>query len=214
MARFPRVPRRLQSFTEQHGLAISDDGWSRLERLIGLWQQYGRAINVVGTTERDALIEHVQEGLQCVACAEALTAVDGSCHWVDVGSGGGLPGLVVAAVRPCSVTLVEPRKRRAAFLDLGLSAVGVGPGRVVRARWSEATWQQLHRSDAGETTHVLSSRAVFSPDRWMHEASTVSVSRGVVLCHVDASIDRVAGRRPAAAIRGPRWGVLGFRIEG
>lgn len=36
--------------------------------------------------------------------------------WLDIGTGGGFPGLVVAALREAPMVLVEPRRRRAEFL--------------------------------------------------------------------------------------------------
>lgn len=204
----------LRAWTESAGLRISDEAWDRLERLIGLWQQYGRAINLVGATDHRALVDHVQEGLQCVACVEKIRPVDARCRWIDVGTGGGLPGLVVAAVRPCEMILIEPRERRAAFLDLGLAAIGMGGGRVIRARWSVSTWNEkviTEQEPRTETTfYILSSRAVFTPEIWLREASRVQITRGITLCHVDSSATGVAEKEPSAVVRGPRWGVMGF----
>jgi 16S rRNA G527 N7-methylase RsmG len=207
----------LEAWTVAVGLAVSDDAWERLERLIALWQQYGRAINLVGSTAREALVEHVQEGLQCVACVERVEVVDERCCWVDVGSGGGLPGLVVAAVRACEVILVEPRERRAAFLELGLAAVGVGKGRVIRGRWTNSTWRNevIGRVEPrdGARFFILSSRAVFSPGEWLRTAAKAEFPRGMVLCHVDSGVNEIDGRAPMVVVRGARWGVMGFSRE-
>lgn len=207
----------LEAWTHAAGLAVSADAWMRLERLLALWQQYGRAMSLVGSTDRDTLWEHIQEGLQCVACVERVAPVDGSCCWVDVGSGGGLPGLVVAATRPCTTILIEPRERRAAFLDLGLAAVGQGKGRVVRGRWSNSTWEQKVLTALEPRLDlpffVLSSRAVFAPEEWLRRASEVEFPRGMVLCHVELGTATVAGRVPTVEMRGSRWGVLGFSKE-
>lgn len=45
--------------------------------------------------------------------------------WVDVGSGAGLPGIVIAALVAGPVTLVEPRRLRAAFLAETVAALGL-----------------------------------------------------------------------------------------
>ena len=48
-------------------------------------------------------------------------------RWLDVGSGAGFPGLVLAASFPaCSFTLLEPLKRRAGFLELTTADLGLG----------------------------------------------------------------------------------------
>ena len=49
--------------------------------------------------------------------------------WVDVGSGAGLPGIVIAALTEGPVSLVEPRRLRATFLQETVEAHGLA-GRV------------------------------------------------------------------------------------
>jgi 16S rRNA (guanine(527)-N(7))-methyltransferase RsmG len=47
-------------------------------------------------------------------------------RWLDVGSGAGFPGLVLACCYPgCTFTLLEPHKRRAGFLELMASELGL-----------------------------------------------------------------------------------------
>jgi 16S rRNA (guanine527-N7)-methyltransferase len=75
---------------------------------------------------------------------EALLALpllpEGPFRLLDVGSGAGFPGLVLAAARPEAETwLVEPRERRAAFLAAAIRRMGLVPSegggaRVVGAR--------------------------------------------------------------------------------
>ena len=74
---------------------------------------------------------HVMDSLRGLAC---MRATDGTV--ADLGSGAGLPGIPLAIALPrVRFTLVEPRRRRAAFLeavvqDLGLSNVVVAPVRA------------------------------------------------------------------------------------
>lgn len=49
--------------------------------------------------------------------------------WVDIGSGAGLPGIVIAALIDGPMTLVEPRRLRAQFLEETAAALGLS-GRV------------------------------------------------------------------------------------
>jgi 16S rRNA (guanine527-N7)-methyltransferase len=58
---------------------------------------------------------------------------------VDVGSGAGLPGVVLAVARPdLEVFLVEPQLRRTRFLEEIVQALGLVRVKVVRARAEEA----------------------------------------------------------------------------
>jgi 16S rRNA (guanine527-N7)-methyltransferase len=55
--------------------------------------------------------------------------------WVDVGTGAGFPGLVLACCFPYArFTLVEPQKRRAGFLELQVHQLGVDNAQVLTAR--------------------------------------------------------------------------------
>ncbi|CAN5336268.1 16S rRNA (guanine(527)-N(7))-methyltransferase RsmG [soil metagenome] len=70
--------------------------------------------------------------LNCAAVAPMFT--DGSSV-ADIGSGAGLPGLVIAMARPdVSVTLVEPLLRRTTFLDEVVDDLGLTNVEVVRSR--------------------------------------------------------------------------------
>lgn len=68
----------------------------------------------------------------CAALAE-LIATGSSV--IDIGSGAGLPGLVVAIIRPdCQVTLVEPLLRRSEFLQEVATDLSLENVTVIRAR--------------------------------------------------------------------------------
>lgn len=61
-----------------------------------------------------------------VDCAQLVTlageAVPGQ-RWLDIGSGAGLPGVVASILQPRSVLMVEPRRKRADFLQRVVDAL-------------------------------------------------------------------------------------------
>ncbi len=61
---------------------------------------------------------HLEDAIQLVALGKP-----GS--WCDVGSGPGLPGIVIAIVTGEPMTLIEPRKRRADFLRRAVAELGI-----------------------------------------------------------------------------------------
>ena len=68
-------------------------------------------------------------------CAAISPLIPQGSSLVDVGSGAGLPGLVVAIIRPdVTVTLLEPLQRRVLWLDEAVSALGLPNVRVLRGR--------------------------------------------------------------------------------
>lgn len=91
-----------------------------------------RAVPTGMVAEADAPRLRERHLLDCLRAAAVVRARDRTA--IDLGSGAGLPGVVVAiAVPGLSVTLTEVRRRRAAFLELAveqlaLSNATVAPG--------------------------------------------------------------------------------------
>jgi 16S rRNA (guanine527-N7)-methyltransferase len=109
-----------------------------------------------------------------LGCAVVSAAIPQGSTVADVGTGAGLPGLVLAVARPdLRITLVEPLLRRTTFLaevveDLGLEHVD-----VVRARAEE-----LHGSRAFD---VVTSRAVAPLERLVGWCLPLAGPSGAVL---------------------------------
>jgi 16S rRNA (guanine527-N7)-methyltransferase len=71
-------------------------------------------------------------------CAVVAELVPSRCSLVDLGSGAGLPGIVLALLLPdAEITLLEPMAKRAAFLAECVSELGLENARVQRARAEE-----------------------------------------------------------------------------
>lgn len=88
--------------------------------------------------------------LNCVAIAPVFEVGATIC---DVGSGAGLPGLVIALARPdLTVTLVEPLLRRATFLHEAVDLLGLQRVDVVRGRAEDGA--------AGRLFDAVTARAV------------------------------------------------------
>lgn len=107
------------------------DSLEQYESLIAKWN---KAINLVApTTISDLRHRHIEDSAQIFEIAKPQGG-----RWLDLGSGGGLPGIVIAIQArhlPLSVTLVESDKRKSAFLntarrELRLDNVSVKPERI------------------------------------------------------------------------------------
>lgn len=119
-----------------HGAFLTDVSRETLERLeifAGLVEKWTSRINLVSRNSLAALWDrHIRDSLQVFDCAP-----EGRI-WVDMGSGGGFPGLVVAILaaekRPdMQVTLIESDQRKATFLRTAIRETGI-PGRVLSDR--------------------------------------------------------------------------------
>lgn len=123
-------------------------------------RQYGELLagpgverGLLGPREVDRLWE--RHLMNCAAVAELIP--EGS-HVVDVGSGAGLPGIILAVTRAdLRVTLLEPLLRRTVFLDECLDALKLDNAEVLRGRAEE--WAGRMGAD------VVTARAVAPMER-------------------------------------------------
>ena len=93
------------------------------ERKLALFQALVTAENRVQNLVSPASLaefesRHVDDALQ-------LAALGKPGSWCDVGSGAGLPGIVIAIVTGAPMTLIEPRKLRADFLRRAVAELGL-----------------------------------------------------------------------------------------
>jgi 16S rRNA (guanine527-N7)-methyltransferase len=110
----------------------------RLERYWMLLLRWNRSINLVARTDTAAFQwRHILDSLVLAPFLESAASAGAPlASLADLGSGGGLPGLVLACVQPeRRVELIEPVGRKAAFLrraaaDLELARVRVHPCRA------------------------------------------------------------------------------------
>jgi 16S rRNA (guanine527-N7)-methyltransferase len=103
------------------------------ERFVELLATAGVERGLIGPRETPRLWE--RHLLNCLALSGAVPR--GSTV-ADLGSGAGLPGLVLAIGRPdLEVTLVEPLQRRTVFLDEVVAELDLERVRVVRGRAEE-----------------------------------------------------------------------------
>jgi 16S rRNA (guanine527-N7)-methyltransferase len=85
-------------------------------------RRWNRTLSLVGpSSAEDVIARHFGESLAALPLLPSSAAT-----LVDVGSGAGFPGLVLAAARPdLRVTLVEPRQRKWAFLAAAARRAGL-----------------------------------------------------------------------------------------
>jgi 16S rRNA (guanine527-N7)-methyltransferase len=94
------------------GRPVSRETFEKLERYVALLREENSRQNLVSAVTLDTVWErHVLDSAQLVRYEPRAAAT-----WVDIGSGAGLPGIVIATLVDGPVTLVEPRRLRAEFL--------------------------------------------------------------------------------------------------
>ena len=121
-----------QAYEER--LNVSRETFSRLETLVDLLKKWNPRINLVSKSTLDTLWErHILDSVQVFRAADRDYS-----KWVDIGSGGGFPGLVVAILaaeeNPGSqITMIESDQRKCAFLRTVLRETGIS-GNVIAKR--------------------------------------------------------------------------------
>jgi len=118
---------------EQNGLVICDESWTRLEEYVSLLLEWNSRINLISRKDVDNIwISHILHSLS------PLVAFEFRAGWkiLDIGSGGGLPGIPIAIARPdLNLHLIDSigKKTMATsemIRQIGITNVSVLTGRV------------------------------------------------------------------------------------
>ena len=163
------------------GAAVLASHQERLEAYFSLLQRWGQRIRLTGTGAGAELVwRHLPDALVAAALIDDLfSAGKGgpSIRMLDVGSGGGLPALPLAILRPrLSMVMVEANQRKAAFLRNAVHELGLGERVGVRDVRFEAL--------AVEAFELVASRATFAPEVWVGRALPWLGAEGALLVFV------------------------------
>lgn len=132
----------------------SDAALARLRLYAERLQKWQKAINLVAPKTLPELWQrHFLDSAQLL-----LHAPQGAQRWLDLGSGGGFPGLVIAALSEAHVHLVESDQRKAAFLRDTAHAMGVTA--TVHVKRIEAVHATALHDAMGGAPQVISARAL------------------------------------------------------
>ena len=143
---------------------------ARLETLAEMLRQENTAQNLVSAASLDQVwLRHIVDSAQLLAHVPRET----SSPWLDLGTGAGFPGLVIAALRPdCEVMMVESRNRRVEWLERACEAMNLERARVVGQRLELVEARQVAVISARafaplEKLLTLSARFSTSDTKWL-----------------------------------------------
>lgn len=140
---------------ELNGVRVSRETQERLQHFAELFQKWAKTINLVApSTIADLWKRHIADSAQIFQLHPQTD------HWVDLGSGGGFPGVITAILLAETgaghVDLVESNQKKAAFLRVCLRECGAR-GAVHAIRIEEAP-AAVQRCD------IISARALAELD--------------------------------------------------
>lgn len=159
----------LAAFLAGEGVGASE-AMARLGLLVEmLAEENGRQNLVSAGSLREVWRRHIVDSAQLLRFVPRET----SHIWLDLGTGAGFPGLVVAAIRPeMEVLMVESRARRIDWLERARQALGLTAARVIGQRLELV---ETCKAD------VISARAFAPLDRLLSLSARFSTERTVWL---------------------------------
>lgn len=202
-------------------LDVSRETWGRLEAFVAFLKREAPQQNLISATTLDHIwSRHI------VDSAQLLKFAGDQGEWLDLGSGAGFPGIVIALLSSYRVTLVESRGRRIDYLNRALGLLDLehsttvagmaverletAPYSVISARAFAPLPKLLDLSQRFSTQKTLwllpkGKNAV----RELHEAHgcwqlDMAVEPSVTDSEAGILVGRVLGDRPRAPAKG-QW---------
>ena len=143
---------------------VSRETFEKIEAYVALLREESARQNLISASTLDHIWDrHILDSAQ-LACFEPSPAAS----WLDIGSGAGMPGIVIACLVRGSVTLVEPRRLRAEFLHKVVESLQLNAS-VVRSKVERL----------GGEYEVITARAVASLARLLEISAHLSTRNTV-----------------------------------
>jgi 16S rRNA (guanine527-N7)-methyltransferase len=155
----------------------------RIERMAAMLAVWGPKINLTAhPRDPNEIVFHVFDSIIpiSIAAGARILRLARTHRILDIGSGAGFPGLVIAAAINVSVTLVEARRKRATFLSEAAVEMGL---KNVRVECVRAESLELH-----EEYDLITSRAAVGNPAALFEIAGRGLHRdgGVMMLYVSA----------------------------
>lgn len=174
---------------------------NRIERMAATLAVWGPKINLTAhPRDPDEIVFHVFDSIIPVSIAVSSkilrlgNRMDRERRFLDIGSGAGFPGLVIAAAINAQVTLVEARRKRATYLSEAAVEMGL---RNVHIECSRA-----ESLDVRDGFDLVTARAVGNPRGLFEIAGRALRPGGVLMIYIsaDQKIEDEAGAAAASGL--------------
>lgn len=141
----------IEALEEAAGRDVSRETFALVEAYVDLLRAEATRQNLIAPSTIDAVWDrHILDSAQLLRFEPRHGA-----SWADIGSGAGLPGVIIALLTDGPITLIEPRRLRAEFLEKTVRQLGL----------SERVRTQCGKVErTSGTFDVITARAVASLD--------------------------------------------------
>lgn len=162
----------LQTGADAFGVALDAAAVARLGHFLALLEEWNKRIHLTGDRDRDTLVRsHVVDSLAVVRDLPDRGMI------IDIGTGAGFPGIVVACVRPTlDVVMLDSRRRPVSFLNEVIRTLPLGHARVLQCRAEDAS----RAADLADRAAVVVARAL-RLDVFLRLARPLLAANGVAL---------------------------------
>lgn len=129
-------PERVRAMFEGFGVSLEENESVALGRYLALLLEANTRTNLTAVRDPDEAWErHLFDALTLLPVLSEIEGAGGRARFIDIGSGGGLPGIPLAIAMPgADFTLVDATKKKADFLAHAAGSLGLTNTRVIRAR--------------------------------------------------------------------------------
>lgn len=133
----------MQTLMEQNGLFLPTDALARLETYLSLLIEWNQRMDLTSVPDGEMAQRHFVDSLLPLTWDGLFPE---GCSLIDVGTGAGFPGLVLAAVRrDMQVTLLEAQQKRCTFLQAVCAALGLENVLIIHDRAETLGKAPAHR---------------------------------------------------------------------
>ena len=136
------VPPDLAASLRELGVSLTPEQLGRLGDYLARLLAMNEQVNLTAVT--DPLLVWTKHALDGLSIVPELASLPPGASVLDVGSGGGVPGIPLAIARPdLEVTLLEATQKKAAFLADVSEAIGLSNVSVIAERAEDARETEL-----------------------------------------------------------------------
>lgn len=132
---------------------VSRETWAMLERYVAMLLEEGKQQNLIADSTRgEVWARHVVDSAQLLLYAPPART---EALWIDLGSGAGLPGVIIAILSGYDVLMIEMRRKRAEFLETVVDVLALKNARVFCGK--------AERAEARHPAAAIISARAFAP---------------------------------------------------